>query len=406
MFTSVVPVWKSRRIFLRVLSVLSVLVFQPLVFAAEPSSSDARILAELDLEKTTSLLFLPREEKRVAFRNIDRIMPTRPLKTGPYVHPLGSQLKDFSAVTYTLDGQTYSIDQYMKNFDTMGLLIVRDDNIQLEKYALGNDESSLWISFSVSKSITSMLLGAAVKDGYIKSLDDPITDYLPLLKGSAYDKASIKNVLQMSSGVAWNEDYEDPKSDVSQAGGLSGVALYSYLSKLPSESIPGEVFNYNTGETNLVGSLVRAAIGNNLATYGTTKIWKAFGMESQANWPLNAIGGTELGGCCIAATLRDYARIGLFAMQGGVAHDGTRILPDDWMQESTTPSKGYEGYGYLWWLEKDSYSALGIFGQSISIHPATKTVIAIHSAWPRASNAEQSKHRAALIAALMIRLDK
>jgi len=389
----------------QIVTLFFILVLNSTVVARELSSSDAHILEKLKLEQNTGLLFLPREEKIAAFRNIDRIRPTRALETGPYVYPLDSQPHDFSTVSYTLNGQTYSIAQYMKKFDTMGLLVVRDDKIQLEKYALGNDEHSLWISFSVSKSITSMLLGAAVKDGYIKSLDDPITNYLPLLKGSAYDEASIKNVLQMSSGVAWNEDYADPNSDVSRAGGLSGVDLYAYLSKLPSESKPGEVFNYNTGETNLVGSLVRAAIGNNLATYATTKIWQAFGMEAQANWPLNEVGGTELGGCCIGATLRDYARIGLFAMQGGVAHDGTRILPDDWMQQSTTPSKGFEGYGYLWWLDKNSYSALGIFGQIIFIHPSTKTIIVMHNAWLRASDVEQSKHRSALISALMTHLD-
>ncbi len=403
MFTPYLQVF--LRIFMRTFSVLLMLTIGTMILAGELSSTDAQVLQKFQLEQPTSLLFLPREEKIVAFRNIEKILPTRALNTGDYVYPLVSQPRDFSKVRYTLDGQAYSLEQYMKKFDTMGLLVVRDDKILLEKYALGNDENSLWISFSVSKSITSMLLGAAVKDGYIQSLDDRITDYLPLLKGSAYDRASIKNVLQMASGVAWNEDYDDPQSDVSRAGGLSGVDLYAYLAKLPSESKPGEVFNYNTGETNLVGSLVRAAIGNNLATYATTKIWQAFGMEAQANWPLNEVGGTELGGCCIAATLRDYARIGLFAMHEGVTRDGTQILPADWMTQSTTPSVGYEGYGYLWWLGDNAYSARGIFGQTISVHPSTKTIIAMHSAWPIASNRDQSRHRSALISALLDQLN-
>lgn len=391
--------------FVLTVTVLCQLLMCANLAASEISAADQKVLAGMPVEAATSLLFLPREQKIAAFRNVKQIMPTRTLHTGNYVHPLASTPKDFSKVTYTLDGHTYSIDQYMKKYDGVGLLVMQDNNILLEKYALGNDEDSLWISFSVSKSVTSMLMGAAVKDGFIKSLDDPVTDYLPLLKGSAYDKSSIKNILQMSSGVAWNEDYDDPESDVSKAGALSGVALYKYLAKLPADVTPGEKFNYNTGETNLVGSLVRAAIGNNLATYATEKIWKAFGMESEANWPLNQVGGTELGGCCINATLRDYARIGAFAMQGGVNDAGTEILPKDWMKQSTTPSKGYEGYGYLWWLEQDSFAALGIFGQSIAIYPDSKTIIVTHSAWPSASNEEQGAHRRALLKAIMKHLE-
>jgi CubicO group peptidase (beta-lactamase class C family) len=189
----------------------------------------------------------------------------------------------------------------------------------------------------------------------------------------------------MSSGVAWNEDYADPESDLNSAS-WDTLGLYEYLRHKPRVSEPGVVFNYNTAETNLVGTLLRSAIGNNLSTYLSEKIWRPFGMESDANWLLNEPGGGESGGCCISATLRDYGRIGLFALSNGQLEDGTRVLPDDWMSDSTAPSRGNGGYGYLWWLLEDGiYRASGIFGQGIYINPGKNVVIALHSARPVAS---------------------
>ena len=145
---------------------------------------------------------------------------------------------------------------------------------------------------------------------------------------------------------------------------------------------------------------------NNLATYLSHKIWHPFGMEADANWALAAAGGGELGGCCISATLRDYARIGLFAMRAGVLPDGARVLPENWMRDSTTSSSGYEGYGYLWWLGPDgTYSARGIFGQMVWIDPDSRTVIVTHSAWPTAVGRELSRHRNALIDAIAEHID-
>ncbi|MEJ2088765.1 MAG: serine hydrolase, partial [Gammaproteobacteria bacterium] len=152
---------------------------------------------------------------------------------------------------------------------------------------------------------------------------------------------------------------------------------------------------------NLAGTLLRAAIGNNLSTYLTDKIWKPFGMEADAYWQLTEPGGGEFGGCCINATLRDYGRLGLFALGGGVLADGTRVLPAGWMDESTTPSKGYEGYGYFWWLNPDgSYQASGIFGQGIYINEDENVVIALHSAREHASKEEDWPLQGALFAAL------
>jgi CubicO group peptidase (beta-lactamase class C family) len=278
--------------------------------------------------------------------------------------------------------------------------VVKDGRILLERYTLGNDEDSRWISFSIAKSVVSMLIGAALQDGYIGSVAEPITRYLPALAGAAYDGVAIRDVLQMASGVAWNEDYADPQSDVGRTP-RGNLALLRYMSEHTRAAAPGETFNYNTGETHLAGALLRAAIGNNLATYLEHKIWQPFGMESDATWMLHEPSGGETGGCCISATLRDYARIGIFAMNGGILRDGTRVLPEGWMAESTAPSKGSAGYGYLWWLrDGGAYAGLGIFGQLLWIDPQSKIVIVTHSAWPTAVGRELSQHRWAFVEAL------
>ena len=167
-----------------------------------------------------------------------------------------------------------------------------------------------------------MLVGAAIKDGYIKDVNDPVTAYLPVLKGTSYDGVTIRQVLQMSSGVAWNEDYTDPKSDVARIGAVAAqggsLGLVTYMGALPRVVPPGSKFNYNTGETHLIGAIVRAAVGNNLSSYASQKIWSKFAMESNGFWMLADEYGAEHAGCCMSATLRDYGRIGLLALRKGV----------------------------------------------------------------------------------------
>jgi CubicO group peptidase (beta-lactamase class C family) len=212
--------------------------------------------------------------------------------------------------------------------------------------------------------------------------------------------------MQMASGVAWNEDYADPKSDVANlpAGTLP---LFAYLRNQANEARPGDLFNYNTAETNLVGALLRAAIGNNLGSYLSQKIWQPFGMEADANWIVEQADGVEYGGCCISATLRDYGRLGVFSMRGGELADGTQVLPAGWMSESTQPSKAYEGYGYLWWLnDGPAYSGIGIFGQLIWIDPVSETIIVTQSAWDTAVGEQFRKHRWAFVRSLAAALDQ
>ena len=333
-----------------------------------------------------NVLFWTPQQQVAGFRNSDRIFWTRTIKAGDSPYPLAYTEIDLGGVEIALGDAAMTLDEYFARQSVAGLLVIKDGNILYERYGLGNSEDSRWISFSVAKSVVSMLIGAAIQDGYIGSVDEKVTDYLPRLKGSSYDQASIADLLQMASGVQWNEDYADPKSDVASAS-WETAKLYEYLRDKPRDSEPGETFNYNTAETNLAGTLLRSAIGNNLSTYLSEKIWQPFGMESDATWNLTEPGGGEFGGCCINATLRDYGRIGLFALNDGRLSDGTRVLPASWIRDSTSPSKGYAGYGYFWWLRGEGiFNASGIFGQGIYINREEDVVIAIHSARRAASD--------------------
>lgn len=328
------------------------------------------------------VLFWTPEEQVAGFRNSEKIFWTREIHAGDTVHSLPYAKVDLGDVEVRIDGASMTVNEYFARQSVAGLLVIKDGKILYERYGLGNTENSKWISFSVAKSVVSMLIGAAIQDGYIKSVHEKVTTYLPHLKGSPYSQSSIANLLQMASGVQWNEDYADPQSDVATAP-WKDDDLLNFLQGKPRDANPGERFNYNTAETNLAGILLRSAIGNNLSTYLSEKIWQPFGMESDGSWNLTEDGGGEFGGCCINATLRDYGRIGLFALADGRLADGTNVLPTGWMKKSTAPSRGYRGYGYFWWLmEKGAYNATGIFGQGIYINRKENVVIALHSARP------------------------
>ncbi len=348
---------------------------------------------------TRMLAWTPKQQV-AGYRNSDKIFPTRIIPAGNNPSELREAPRALGSVTLKRGDASMTVDEYFERQSVAGLLVIKDGVVVYERYGLGNDADSRWISFSVAKSVVSMLIGAAIHDGYIDSVDEKVTRYLPRLQGSSYDQTSIRDLLQMASGVTWNEDYADPESDVATAS-WETVALYEFLRNKPRVAEPGAVFNYNTAETNLAGTLLRSAIGNNLSTYLSEKIWQPFGMESDASWNLTEPGGGEFGGCCINATLRDYGRLGLFALADGVLADGTAVLPEGWMTASTQPSKGYDGYGYFWWLGGEGvFAASGIFGQGIHIDRDENLVIALHSARPDASKREDWDWEDALFSAI------
>jgi CubicO group peptidase (beta-lactamase class C family) len=348
-------------------------------------TEDARRLETLDGQEA---LFWPAESKVVGFRNMAQLVPVRRVEAGPDPLPLPTTLKPLGSIPIELGDGATTLDGYFEASSTAGMLVIHNGEIAYERYGLGNTRESRWVSYSVAKSVVAMLIGAAIQDGYIESVEEKVSAYLPRLAGSPYEDSTIRDLLQMASGVAWNEDYADPESDVNTAS-WETIRLYDFLSDRPRVAPSGERFNYNTAETNLAGTLLRAAVGNNLSTYLTEKIWRPFGMETDAFWQLTEPGGGEFGGCCINATLRDYGRIGLFALANGRLADGTRVLPRNWMAESTRPSPAFPGYGYFWWLNEDgTYEASGIFGQGIHVNAEKNLVIAVHSAWEHAGRQE------------------
>jgi CubicO group peptidase (beta-lactamase class C family) len=356
----------------------------------------------------TNVLLYPTSDRRIAFAHVNAWLPTRPLFAAQTPYPLNTKIdQSLADVSYQVAGETFSVRDFLAREPLMGIAVVEGDTIRLEHYAEDHNPESVWISFSVTKSFTSTLIGAAIKDGFINSIEDRVATYLPRLKGSAYGAVSIKNILQMSSGVAWNENYTDPNSDVSKAGSLQGVALTDYLGALPQNHAPGTVFNYNTAESNLLGEVLRAAIGNSATDYMNAKVWQGFGMEHAGNWMQSAPFAGETGGCCISASIRDYARLGIFVKKGAVNATGESLVPDGWMKEATSPSKGYAGYGYKWWLEGDgAYAASGIFGQGIYIDPQRDVVISLHSNAPAAVDTNYHAHADAVIKAIAASFDR
>lgn len=337
-----------------------------------------------DLPKDRNVLFWTQDQRDASFRAMEKIVKTNTIGAGGPVHPLTT------GKPITLD---INIDAFMQHQRNAGLIIIQDGRIRFEKYALGYGPQGRWTSFSVAKSFTSTLVGAAIKDGAIKSLEDKVTVYMPDLKGSPYDDVTVRQLLTMTSGVKWNEDYTDPKSDVAlfnlQKPEPGVDVTVSYMRTLPREAPAGSKWVYKTGETNLIGVLVSSATGKTLSAYLSEKVWKPFGMETDAVWMLGAT-DHEISGCCISATLRDYARFGVFILGGAVAC-GKNVLPDDWLPHATTKQADIgepgRGYGYQWWTYDDgSFAAQGIFGQGIFIDPKRKLVIASNGNWPTATD--------------------
>lgn len=334
------------------------------------------------LPTNTDLLFWNEPQRDAAFRALDHldfVQKKRVVAAGGEPRPLppGPPLK-----------LAMDVDAFMAGQRASALLVLHDGKLRLERYGLGFDAQGRWTSFSVAKSVTSVLVGAAIRDGHIRSMDDKVSAYIPRLKGSAYDEVSIRHLLTMTSGVRWTEDYADPQSDVAlftkHKAEDGGDALVDYLRRLPRASPPGTRWNYSTGETNLVGVLVSTAVGKPLAQYLSEKIWVPAGMEQQATWLVNR-SGQEISGCCLQAAPRDFARYGQFVLEGARVA-GRSIVPDGWLDEATRSQADIgrpgRGYGYQWWTFDDgTYAGRGIFGQGLFIDPKRKLVIASNGNW-------------------------
>ena len=350
-----------------------------------------------------SLLFLDPAEQIEAYKRMEDRADVATVPRGNSVRALPQAAGPEPDIAFTWKGEAMTIESYMEDFRVSGLLILKDGKIALERYALGRTPRDRWTSFSVAKSVTAILVGAAIKDGAIRSIDDPVVRYIPDLAGSAYESVTVGQLLTMTSGVKWNEDYGDPNSDVAKAGqtAYDGKTnpIVAYMKRLPREAEPGTKFVYKTGETDLAGILVSRATGKTLAEYASEKLWKPYGMEQDAIW-VRDVAGHERGGCCMSMTLRDYARIGQFMLEGGAG-----VMSPEYVAAATSNQVANaadsppDGYGYFWWITSSSYAAQGIFGQAIYVNPTENLIVAFNSAWPEADAGEFWAAQEAYIAA-------
>jgi CubicO group peptidase (beta-lactamase class C family) len=338
------------------------------------------------------------------FLHWDRIFATRTIRRGQTVHELPRAGQALS-VTFEDQGRRCDIDDLMRDEHLSGLLVLRHGEIVLERYALGLSPDQRWQSSSMVKSITSTLIGAALHDGLIGNLDDPMTEYLPDFAGTAYDGVTVRHLLTMTSGIDWREDYEDRNADVTRhyikpiAERRAGY-IASYLKTLQRVDPPGTQYYYNSGDTFLLSLILKRATGMSVADYCARKIWTPCGMEQDGYFMLESDEGDEVTGSCCGASLRDYGRFGQLMLNDGVTPNGERVLPVGWMRESTAPSapnfhkdigarprldtSSFTGYGYLWWIHHPgSFMALGAYGQWIHVEPDDGLVFVMVGAMPR-----------------------
>ncbi|MBC7898310.1 MAG: serine hydrolase [Cytophagaceae bacterium] len=350
------------------------------------------------------------EEREFGFLRWSAINETRPVRRGARVHPLpaGAPLRAFARG----GAEVGQLDAYIAEQKVAGMLVLQDGKRRLERYALGLTPAKRWTSFSVAKSITGTLVGAALRDGYIKSVDDLVTRYIPGLRGSAYDSVTVRQLLTMTSGVRWNEDYTDTTSDVYRfhyhTPPRGENATVSFMRTLARDTTPGTKWAYKTGETNLIGVLVSSATKQRLSSYLSRTIWGTYGMEVDATWQLDR-GGHEHGGCCFQATLRDFGRFGQFILEQGRAGGRSR-LADGWLDAATHRQAGIgavgRGYGYQWWTVDDgTFAARGIHGQTIHVDPARRLVVVILSAWPVATGQDPSAARTEMMNRIIAAID-
>lgn len=359
--------------------------------------------------RAAAILTWPPAKRERYIAALDSFFLTRTVKAGLAAHLLdrGRPLAAFE----TGGVHARYFEQFMTAQRVRGVLVLQGGKIRLERYVSPHSRTTRWNSFSVAKSITSTLVGAAMKDGYIRSLDDPVTRYIKLLRGSAYDVVTVRQLLTMTSGVKWNEDYTDVNSDVARMYAQPPDAGFdmtvSYVRKLPREAPPGTKWVYKTSETNLVGVLVAEATGKQLADYLSEKIWRAYGMERDAEWMIDDV-GHEQGGCCLAMTLRDYGRFGQFILDGARLN-GKPIVADNWLSEATRTQVSTgpgSGYGYQWWTRDDgTFEGRGIYGQTLHIDPARRLVIVINSATEQPTDRASGQARQEFIAAVNAELD-
>lgn len=387
----------SRTEFKKIPAILAMALMSLPAAASASDQNDAKWLSPTMVNARANML--NPALNYLTFQHMDQMFATRTVAAGPQVQPLPSKPMSLEG-EYTIGGTTLDLEGALEATHTNALVVLKDGNLVYETYRNGSDENTRFLTFSVAKSYVSTLIGLALADGHIKSLDDKVTDYLPEMKGSGYDGPTIRDLLQMRSGVDWLEVYEfgsDTQLTTVHDNSLVGYK-YRWCDYAAKESKPGanaadRPFNYATLDTSVLGCILEKAVGKTGAEYMSEKLWQPAGMANDAYWIMDGPPsvGREFFGAGLAATARDHARFGLMFLNQGKSN-GKQVVSADWVKEATVPSEGNEpagpeeklGYQYQWWTfpESDAYSALGLFHQYIYVDPTNNLVIMKATASP------------------------
>jgi CubicO group peptidase (beta-lactamase class C family) len=325
------------------------------------------------------------------FRTVKDIFPTKTVTKSDNPYPLPTSSNGLSLpTTFEYGDSTVNTQAYLDFVLTDAFLIIQNDSIRFEYYSNGFKADDVHISWSMSKSVVSALIGIAIDEGDIKSIEQTVTDYLPDFAGTGYDDVRIKDVLQMSSGVLFNEDYGDFNSDINVMGRYFalGMPMRDFSKRLVRDKTPGTYNHYVSIDTQVLGMILVKATGRSITEYMKEKLWDPMGATSDAYWIVDNTGMEfALGGLNITA--RDYARLGLLFLDSG-RWQGKQIVPEQWVRASVTPdgahvmpgkresSDGTDGYGFQWWIPEgaeDEFNALGIYTQLIYVDPDKDMVI-------------------------------
>ena len=278
-----------------------------------------------------------------------------------------------------------SLDSILQSVNTTAYLVIKGNEIQEEYYWDNTNINTISNSFSAAKSYISTLIGLAIQDGYIKSVNDPVGNYLEDFTKNGKEKITIKHLLQMSSGLSWTESYSGPFSITTEA--YYDNDLVKTISSLEVDHAPGNDYVYRSGDTQILGLLLRKVTGYTISEYAYLKLWNPLGAEHDALWSLDDKQGNEKAFCCLNATARDYARLPRLYLNNG-KWNGKQLLDSNYIKESLTPTGKFDPqskancnfYGYQWWLipnykGHDIFYARGILGQFMIAIPKLDIII-------------------------------
>lgn len=395
-----------------------------------PALTECPTPLDKNLPGVKNMLTWDQKERVIGFRNDYRSYKGDVFKHSK-AQPLPHELTDLSNVFYSLGKDKYDLARYIERNDVTGLLVIKNGKIVLEYYGQGNTDKTLWTSRSVGKSVVSTLVGVAIKEGKIKSLDDAVVKYNPDVAGTVWANVTLRQLLQHTSGVVWSENYENPKSDFAkltqcEAGDSTYACVHDLIISKTRKAYakPGEAWSYSSGGAWLLGDTLEKAVGMPIAQYLQDEVWGPYGMSNDGVWHSYKLGKHDVGAHGFNATLEDWGKFGEFVLNNGKLPSGENALPTNWVEDarawnqaknSITAAHPEGTYGYEWWNnsvpknagdvapkqgldDKDTLWGLGIFGQMMVINPKENLVIIQWSTWPKA---EPSFSEQPLEAALM-----